>query len=46
MPNNTFYESKSYPTIFDYTNKVNENGLAIIDEIQYETNFLLSLIHI
>ena len=40
MPNNTFYESKSYPTIFDYTNKVNENGLAIIDEIQYETNFL------
>ena len=40
MPNNSFYSEKSYPTIFDYTNRMNENGLAIIDEIQYETNFL------
>lgn len=40
MPNNTFYANGKFPTIFDYTNKENENGLAIIDEIQYETNFL------
>lgn len=40
MPNNTFYANGKFPTIFDYTNKANEDGLAIIDEIKYETNFL------
>lgn len=40
MPANSFYADRSYPTIFDYTNNANENGLAIIDEIKFESNFL------
>ena len=40
MPNNTFYANGKFPTIFDYTNRMNEDGLGIVDEIQYETNFL------
>lgn len=40
MPANSFYASNKFPTIFDYTNNANENGLAIIDEIKYESNFL------
>ena len=40
MPSNTFYANGKFPTIFDYTNRMNEDGLGIVDEIQYETNFL------
>ncbi len=40
MPNKDFYSSLSYPTMADYVNPENEKGLAIIDEVRYESNFL------
>lgn len=42
MPANSFYSGLSYPTMADYVNTSNDNGLAIIDEVQYESNFLMN----
>lgn len=40
MPDNSFYKSNSFPTIFDYTNNMSDAGLAVVDEIKTESNFL------
>ena len=40
MPNNSHYASHEYPTIFEYEERANVDGLAIIDEIYYESHFL------
>ncbi len=41
MPASSFYSGLGYPTMADYVNTSNDNGLAIIDEVQYESNFLM-----
>lgn len=45
MPNNSHYNGTNdlghqYPTIFEYEERANVDGLAIIDEIYYESHFL------
>lgn len=40
MPNAKHYANEQYPTIFDYKEQDNEVGLAIIDEMYYESHFL------
>ena len=45
MPNNAHYNrgnelGHDYPTIFEYEERANVDGLAIIDEIYYESHFL------
>lgn len=40
MPTNDFYKNNYFPTIFDYTNNMSEAGLAVVDEIKTESNFL------
>lgn len=41
MPANSFYANNKYPTIFDYKNGMPEEGLAIIDEMNDTSTFLM-----
>ena len=41
MPNQEFYKNGKFPTLWDYRDVMDEEGLAFVDEIPHKSTFLL-----